>query len=79
MQKQILGTVDDIVAGDPTTMAQSHPLTGVLKGWTATKASRGHRIVHRPNDSGGIHIGYVGLHEYEKAIQRLTLLEGISR
>ena len=75
MQKQILTTIDGITSGDPATMAQSHPLGGPLKGWTATKASRGHRIIHRPNDAGGIHVGYVGLHEYDKAIQRLTSLE----
>lgn len=71
VRKQIMGTIDKIVAGDPTTMAQTHPLTGPLKGWSATKASRGHRVVHRPTDDG-IHVGYVGLHDYDKAIQRLT-------
>lgn len=44
-----------------------------MKGWYATKASRGHRIIHQPNEAGGVHVGYVGLHEYEKAEQRLAL------
>lgn len=74
VRKQMQGTIDKIISADPTTMAQTHPLTGPLKGWNATKGSRGHRVVHRPNDDGGIHIGYVGLHEYDKAIQRLTSL-----
>jgi len=72
VRKQMQTTIDKIIAGDPTTMAQTHPLTGVLKGWNATKGSRGHRVIHQPNAEGGIHIGYVGLHEYDKAIQRLT-------
>lgn len=74
VRKQLLGTIDALQSGDPTTLSQTHPLTGPMKGWYATKASRGHRIVHRPNEDGGIHIGYVGLHEYDKAIQRLTSL-----
>lgn len=72
VRKQLLGTIDSLQSGDPTTLAQTHPLTGPMKGWYATKASRGHRIIHRPGDGGGTHIGYVGLHEYDKAIQRLT-------
>ncbi len=75
VQKQLLQTIDGITSGHPTTLAQTHPLAGPMKGWYATKVSRGHRIIHQPNDSGGIHIGYVGLHEYDKAIQRLTSLE----
>lgn len=76
VRKQMQATVDKIVAQDPATMAQTHPLTGPLKGWNATKGSRGHRVVHQPNpETGGIHIGYVGLHEYDKAIQRLTHLD----
>lgn len=65
-------TIDKIVAGDQATMAQTHPLTGPLKGWNATKASRGYRIVHQTLSTGDIHVGYVGLHDYDKAIQRLT-------
>lgn len=72
VRKQMQSTIDKIVAGDPGTMAQTHPLIGPMKGWMATKGSRGHRVIHRPNADGGIHIGYVGLHEYDKAIQRLT-------
>lgn len=53
---------------------QTHKLTQPLTGWFSTKASRGHRIVHRPDPDvpGGIEIGYVGLHDYGKAINRLT-------
>ncbi len=68
----MLDALDGLAAGHPTTLAQTHPLTGPMKGWYATKVSRGHRIIHQPTDGGGIHIGYVGLHEYGKAIQRLT-------
>ena len=73
-QRAVLDGLDGIVNQSPTTLAQTHPLAGVMKGWYATKVSRGHRIIHRPNDDGGVHVGYVGLHEYEKAIQRLTSL-----
>lgn len=69
VQKQIMAVVDDL-ANDRDT--QTHALTMALKGWYATKASRGHRIVHRRTDEGGIHVGYIGLHEYDKAIRRLT-------
>jgi hypothetical protein len=72
VRKQMLATIDKIAAGDQATLAQTHPLEGTMKGWSATKASRGHRVIHRPNADGGLHIGYVGLHEYGKAIQRLT-------
>lgn len=72
VQKQILGVVDDLAAGAPN--LQTHALTLKLHGWYATKASRGHRIVHRTTDDGGIHVGYIGLHDYDKAIRRLTKL-----
>lgn len=72
VQKQILGVVDSLAAGD--TNLQTHALTQKLSGWYSTKASRGHRIVHRPTDDGGIHVGYIGLHDYDKAIRRLTKL-----
>lgn len=72
VQRQVLQAVDSLSNGDPTTLAQTHRLNGVMKDWYSTKVSRGHRIIHQPNDSGGFHIGYVGLHEYEKAQQRLS-------
>lgn len=72
VQKQILGVVDSLATGDPN--LQTHALTQKLSGWYSTKASRGHRIVHRPTDEGGIHVGYIGLHDYDKAIRRLTKL-----
>lgn len=73
VQKQILGVIDDLANDRPT---QTHALTMALKGWHSTKVSRGHRIVHRPTgQDGGIHVGYVGLHEYDRAIRRLTSLE----
>lgn len=71
VQKQMLTTIDGIRNADPLTMSQTHPLRGSMKGWYATKASRGHRVVHRPTEDGGIHILYCGLHEYGKAEQRL--------
>jgi GNAT superfamily N-acetyltransferase/mRNA-degrading endonuclease RelE of RelBE toxin-antitoxin system len=72
VQKQILGVVDSLAAGDPN--LQTHALTQKLSGWYSTKASRGHRIVHRSTDDGGIHVGYIGLHDYDRAIRRLTKL-----
>lgn len=68
-QAMIRETLDRISTGDPT--LQTHALTMSLRGWYATKASRGHRIVHQPRD-GGIYVGHVGLHEYDDAIKRLT-------
>lgn len=72
VQKQIKDTIDSLARGDANTMAQTHPLTGPLKGWSATKASRGHRIVHKPSEDGGLFIGGVNLHEYDDLIRRLT-------
>lgn len=69
-QRMIRDAMDRLAAGDPT--LDTHPLTLKLKGWYATKASRGHRIVHQPDGNGGIYVGYVGLHDYDKAINRLT-------
>lgn len=70
VQKQIGQVIDSIAAGEEG--LQTHALTGPLKGWFATKASRGHRVVHQVNDEGHLHVGYVGLHDYDKAIRRLT-------
>jgi 8-oxo-dGTP diphosphatase len=72
VQKQIGAVIDQLAAGGPT---QTHALTGPLKGWSATKASRGHRITHRNTDEGSIHIGHIGLHNYDEAIRRLTSRE----
>lgn len=77
VQKQIKSVIDGIAAGDQG--LQTHALTLSLKGWYSTKASRGHRVIHRPTDEGGIHVGYVGLHDYDKAIRRLTSREGSVR
>lgn len=71
-QRMIRDTVDRLAAGDPS--LQTHALNGRLQGWYATKASRGHRIVHQPDGQGGIHVGYVGLHDYGDAINRLAAL-----
>lgn len=69
-QRMIRDTMDRLAAGDPT--LDTHALNLKLKGWYSTKASRGHRIVHQPDGNGGIYVGYVGLHDYDKAINRLT-------
>ena len=69
-QRTIRDALDRLAAGDPT--LDTHPLTLKLKGWYSTKASRGHRIIHQPDGQGGIYVGYVGLHDYDKAIDRLT-------
>lgn len=67
---KILTTVESLHAGAQG--VQTHALSKALKGWYSTKASRGHRIVHRRGDGGDLHIGYVGLHDYDKAINRLA-------
>lgn len=72
VQRQIMTTIDGLTKADPLVLAQTHPLKGTMKGWYSTKASRGHRIVHQPNDAGGLHIGYVGLHDYGDAERRLA-------
>lgn len=72
VQKQVRAALEGLARGDESVMAQTHALVGPLKGWSATKVSRGHRIVHQPNEDGGIHIGGVNLHEYDDLIRRLT-------
>lgn len=72
-KKSIDGTLQALQRGDQN--LQTHKLTGPLSDWYATKASRGHRIVHRPNPDGGIHIGAVSLHDYTEAINRLSSVE----
>jgi mRNA-degrading endonuclease RelE of RelBE toxin-antitoxin system len=72
-QKQIGQTIDALAAGAPN--LQTHDLRHPLKGWYATKASRGHRIVHRINDDGSLHIGAVSLHDYGTAERRLGAAE----
>lgn len=69
-QRAIRDTLDRLAAGDPS--LDTHALNLKLKGWYATKASRGHRIIHQSDGQGGIYVGYVGLHDYDKAINRLT-------
>jgi ADP-ribose pyrophosphatase YjhB (NUDIX family) len=71
-KRQVQKTIDALSTGQPT---QTHYLDAPLKGWQGTKASRGHRIVHKDTDDGGLHIGYVGLHDYEKAERRLGARE----
>jgi 8-oxo-dGTP pyrophosphatase MutT (NUDIX family) len=71
-KRQVQQTIDALAVGEPT---QTHWLDKPLQGWQGTKASRGHRIVHRTTDEGGLHIGYVGLHDYEKAERRLAVRE----
>lgn len=69
-QRQAVAALDRLATGDTT---QTHALNGPLQGWYSTKASQGHRIVHRPDkENGGHHVGYVGLHDYDRAIRRLT-------
>jgi hypothetical protein len=68
-RRQVASVIDDLEQGRPT---QTHMLGDQLKGWNSTKASRGHRIVHKRDDDGSHYVGHVGLHEYEKAIRRLT-------
>lgn len=73
VQRQIHGVIEGLAAGT-VQLAQTHTLTKALSGWSTTKASRGHRIVHRNTDDGGLHIGYIGLHDYGKAERRLGSL-----
>jgi mRNA-degrading endonuclease RelE of RelBE toxin-antitoxin system len=72
-QKQIATTIDALASGAPN--LQTHDLRHPLKGWYSTKASRGHRIVHRINDDGSLHIGAVSLHDYGTAERRLGAAE----
>lgn len=74
-QRMIRDTVDRLAVGDPS--LQTHALDGRLKGWYSTKATRGHRIVHQPDGQGGIHVGWVGLHDYGDAITRLSAMEKV--
>lgn len=69
-QRLIAGTIEALSRGDQN--LQTHKLIGPLAGWYSTKASRGHRIIHRDSGDGGIYVGYVGLHEYGDAINRLS-------
>lgn len=71
-RKRVGATINALQRGDDG--LQTHGLTGPLKGWNSTKVSRGHRVLHRDMDDGTLHIGYVGLHEYERAINRLSSL-----
>jgi hypothetical protein len=77
VQKAVTAALDGLASSDPTVLAQTHPMSKgtPLQGWSATKVSRGHRIVHQPTQDGGLHIGYVGLHDYNEAIRRLTSIE----
>ncbi|MFD7835537.1 2'-5' RNA ligase family protein [Streptomyces sp. NPDC059761] len=72
-RKRVAATIDSLAAGDEG--LQTHALNGPLKGWQATKATRGHRVIHRDLDDGILHVGYVGLHEYETAQRRLAVTE----
>ncbi|MGW7100331.1 2'-5' RNA ligase family protein [Streptomyces sp. NPDC054838] len=72
-RKRVAATIDSLAAGEGG--MQTHALNGVLKGWQATKATRGHRIIHRDLDDGTLHVGYVGLHEYETAERRLGAVD----
>lgn len=69
-QQMLRDTMDRLAQGDPR--LDTHALHLELQGWYSTKASRGHRIIHRPDGNGGIFVGYAGLHDYDKAINRLT-------
>lgn len=73
-RKRVANTINALQRGDEG--LQTHALTQPLKGWNSTKASRGHRVIHRELDDGTLHIGYVGLHDYDKAINRLSSLTG---
>jgi 2'-5' RNA ligase/phage-related protein len=76
-RRRVAATINALQRGDEG--LQTHALSQPLKGWNSTKATRGHRIIHRDLDDGTLHIGYVGLHDYDKAISRLTSLTGFFR
>ncbi len=69
IQKRVKSVIDSMAAGEPV---QTHSLPGGLPGWYSTKAGDAYRIVHRNTDDGGLHIGYVGHHDYDKARRRLV-------
>lgn len=68
-QKAVGTTIDALAAGAAN--LQTHDLRHPLKGWYATKASRGHRVIHKVADDGSLHIGAVSLHDYGTAERRL--------
>ena len=76
-RKRVAATINALQSGGEG--LQTHALTGPLKGWSSTKATRGHRVIHRDLDDGTLHIGYVGLHDYDKAISRLASLTDFFR
>lgn len=69
-QRLIATTIEALSRGDKN--LQTHKLIGPMAGWYSTKASRGHRVIHQDTADGGIYVGYVGLHEYGDAINRLS-------
>ncbi|WP_428957834.1 NAD(+)--rifampin ADP-ribosyltransferase [Streptomyces sp. cg35] len=71
-RNRVASTINALQRGDEN--LQTHALKYPLKGWNSTKATRGHRVIHRDLDDGTLHIGYVGLHDYDRAINRLTSL-----
>lgn len=76
-RKRVANTISALQRGDEG--VQTHALLNTLKGWHSTKATRGHRAIHRTLDDGTLHIGYVGLHDYDKANKRLSSLTGFFR
>lgn len=72
-QKQIGVTIDALASGAAN--LQTHDLRHPLKGWYATKASRGHRVIHKIADDGSLHVGAVSLHDYGTAERRLGAAE----
>ena len=68
--------IEGLLHDDPVYANKTHALGTHLKGWNSTHVGRGYVIVHQPiKGTEGIHIGYVGLHDYSEAIRRLTSLD----
>lgn len=69
IQRRVKSTIDTMATGG---QAQTHSLSDGLPGWYSTKVNQAYRIIHRNTDDGGLHIGYVGHHDYDKARRRLV-------
>jgi mRNA-degrading endonuclease RelE of RelBE toxin-antitoxin system len=69
IQRRVKSTIDTMATGG---QVQTHSLSDGLPGWYSTKVNQAYRIIHRNTDDGGLHIGYVGHHDYDKARRRLV-------
>lgn len=74
VRKKVRQGITNVLEGEQLTVSHTHGLHGAMKGWNSSEVNgaHGYRVIHQPNKTGGIHIGYTGLHEYGDAQQRLA-------